>query len=1026
MNAEQHGPKRRTVVAATALAGAGAALGIPSTARAADRTPAEAVVRSAALDVRVDTRFPRIVSYTDRASGAVLHGQEDPLTDVVIDGTAHTPRVASRPGPDRITYTLAFDGGTEIGVEIRAEGHRVDWRVTRIADTAALRVGTLQIPGLALLSVRSDQPGAQLLAAILQLDKAKSGDTLITPTATTTPDAAPIGCAYAVLAHHGLGGAIETNTVYDNPAGTPGASWENGRLWRQTLKRDGYVKTQLAPGQWTHRAATAATADTEPLPYATVVVTGDRGGDGVVDWQDATIAFRDIMVTPLGADDQHLRVVPHIPFNFASQATNPFLATLDNVKRISLATDGLRQYTLLKGYQSEGHDSAHPDYAGNYNQRAGGLADLNSLVREGKKWNSDFAVHVNATESYPVAHAFSETLVDKTNPQWDWLDQSYRIDQRRDLVSGDIVRRFADLRRESDPALNAVYIDVFRESGWTSDRLQRALRDQGWLVASEWAHGLERSSLWSHWANETDYGPDTSRGINSQLIRFVRHHHKDVFANKWPTLLGHVHMGNFEGWVGKTDWKAFYDLIWTESLPAKYLQAYPVQRWTDHEVTFSGPTRTSVSDASGARRITTDTRLVYDGGTYLLPWEPRNATDPAKLYHYNPAGGTSSWRLPRGWAGLGKVALYRLTDQGRVHVRDLPVRAGKITIEGAAAGQPYVVYRDRAPAQGDPRWGQFTPVHDPGFNSASLKGWQVTGTAKVALSPLGDYELVLPGGGATTVAQRLARLAPGSYVASVQVEVGESAGERRRAALDIRTADGVTATNWTDTSTAGNHVAADRKHDTRFQRMSTPFTVPAGGGPVTLTLRADAGAARVRFDNVRVVPAAPTTKPGTLAYEDFQNVPQGWGVFVKGDAGGSTDPRTHIAQRHAPFTQRGWNGKAIDDIVDGTQSLKSRGENSGLVYRTVPHTARFRPGHRYRISFRYENEKAGQYAWITAVDEPAPRELTRAALPATTEPARFSYEFTAPASGEVWVGLRKVGDDGSAEFTLDTWEAQEL
>lgn len=236
----------------------------------------------------------------------------------------------------------------------------------------------------------------------------------------------------------------------------------------------------------------------------------------------------------------------------------------------------------------------------------------------------------------------------------------------------------------------------------------------------------------------------------------------------------------------------------------------------------------------------------------------------------------------------------------------------------------------------------------------------------------------------------------------------------------------MTATNWTDTSTAGNHVAADRKHDTRFQRMSTPFTVPAGGGPVTLTLRADAGAARVRFDNVRVVPAAPTTKPGTLAYEDFQNVPQGWGVFVKGDAGGSTDPRTHIAQRHAPFTQRGWNGKAIDDIVDGTQSLKSRGENSGLVYRTVPHTARFRPGHRYRISFRYENEKAGQYAWITAVDGPAPRELTRAALPATTEPALFSYEFTAPASGEAWVGLRKVGDDGSAEFTLDTWEAQEL
>lgn len=202
--------------------------------------------------------------------------------------------------------------------------------------------------------------------------------------------------------------------MYDKPSSASGTTWENGRLWRTTAKTGSHTEARLACGQWTHRAATAPVDATEPLPYVTVIVTGDRNDDSKVNWQDAAIAFRDIMVMPLGADEQHLRVVPHIPFNFASQATNPFLATLDQVKRISLATDGLRQYTLLKGYQSEGHDSAHPDYAGNYNKRAGGLADLNTLVREGKKWNSDFGVHVNATESYPVANAFSETLVDKT------------------------------------------------------------------------------------------------------------------------------------------------------------------------------------------------------------------------------------------------------------------------------------------------------------------------------------------------------------------------------------------------------------------------------------------------------------------------------------------------------------------------------------------------------------------------------------------------------------------------------------
>ncbi|MBT2504535.1 hypothetical protein J7I98_01235 [Streptomyces sp. ISL-98] len=1020
------GPSRRTVTTATALIGLGAVVATPGAAFGAASSGAAGaagtvtVLRSRELEVRVDPGFPRIVSYTDRYTGAKLYGQEDPVTSVLIDGTARTPRVTARADGDRIAYVLAFEGGTEIHAEIRVTGRQVDWRVTRIADTAALPVGTLQIPSLAFLSVRSDQPGAALLAARIQLDKSKSGDTLVKVAPDTATEAAT-GCAYAVVAHDRLGGALETNTSYDKPDSAAGTTWENGRLWRTTVRTDGYVKAQLACGQWTHRAATAPAGATEPLPYATVIITGDRNGDGVVDWQDAAIAFRDIMVTPLGADEQHLRVVPHIPFNFASQATNPFLATLDNVKRISLATDGLRQYTLLKGYQSEGHDSAHPDYAGNHNKRAGGLDDLNTLVREGRKWGSDFGVHVNATESYPVANAFSETLVDKANEQWDWLDQSYRIDQRRDLVSGDIVKRFKDLRDETDPALNMLYIDVFRESGWTSDRLQRALREQGWQITTEWGHGLERSSLWSHWATEVDYGGDTSRGINSQLIRFIRNHQKDVFADKWPTLLGIPRTGNFEGWVNKTDWNTFHQLIWTDSLPAKYLQAYPVKTWGAHEITFFGPTRTVVGDADGTRRITTDGRLVYDGGRYLLPWEPRRATDPAKLYHYNPAGGSSSWQLPRGWAGSSKVALYKLTDQGRVYVRELPVRSGKVTVD-AEAKQPYVLYRTQVPAPGAPDWGQATPLHDPGFNSGSLEGWTVSGPASVELSRIGDYELVIGAGGAAAVGQRLVRLAPGTYAASVQVEVGAKAGERRRAALTVRTADGATAENWTDTSTAVNLVAADRKHDTRFQRMFTYFTVPEGGGPVDLTLRAEAGDARVRFDNVRIVAATRSTKAGTVAFEDFQHVPQGWGVFVKGDAGGSTDPRTHIAQRHAPFTQRGWNGKAIDDVIDGSESLKSRGENKGLVYRTVQHTVRFEAGKRYGVSFRYENEKAGQYAWITGVDD---RDLSSVLLPIATEPTVFSYEFTAAPKGEPWVGLRKVGDDGVAEFVLDTFEVRE-
>ncbi|RII18390.1 Endo-alpha-N-acetylgalactosaminidase precursor [Streptomyces sp. YIM 130001] len=1021
------GPSRRTVVAAGAAAGAAAALGLQEPAAAAPHAragDAVATLRSGSLEVRVATDFPRIIDYTDLDGGAVLHGSGEPVTELLVDGTPHTPEVTSEAAPDRIAYRLGLPGGTTIDAEIQVEDYAVHWRVTAVDDTEALRVGTLEIPGLDFLTVRSDQPGAALLAARVDIDQDKSGDTLIELT-QDTPAAARTGCAYAVVAHDRLGGALETNTVYDKPTSDDGTTWENGRLWHTVTKSGDRTEARLSCGQWTHRAATSPVDATEPLPYVTVIATRDRGGDGKVDWQDAAVAFREIMVDPLGADEQHLRVVPHIPFNFASQATNPFLATLDEVKRISLATDGLRQYTLLKGYQSEGHDSAHPDYAGNYNTGAGGLDDLNTLLREGAEWNSDFGVHVNATESYPVADSFSETLVDKEDEQWDWLDQSYRIDARRDLVSGDIVKRFEDLRAETHPALNTLYIDVFRESGWTSDRLQRALRDMGWTVTTEWGHGLERSAVWSHWATETDYGADTSRGINSRLIRFIRNHQKDVFADKWPGLLPIPRTGNYEGWVGKTDWNEFHALIWTESLPAKYLQAYPIKTWREHEITFLGPTATTVSDADGKRVITTDGRVVHDGDRYLLPWEPREATDPAKLYHYAAKGGTSTWRLPRGWARLTRVAVHRLTDQGREFTAWVPVRDGEVTLD-AEAGQPYVLHRTRRTAE-DPGWGRGTPVTDPGFNSGSLDGWEVSGPASVERSALGDHELVIGAGAAASVGRRLTRLKPGTYAASVQVEVGAKAGQERRSALEIRTADGVTATNWTATSTAGNHVAADRKHGTRFQRMFTWFTVPSGGGAVHLTLRAEAGDARVRFDNLRVVPAKRSTKKRALVFEDFEHVPQGWGPFVKGDAGGVTDPRTHIAQRHAPFTQRGWNGKAVDDVIDGSQSLKSRGENEGLVHRTVPHTVRFTAGKRYRVSFRYECETAGQYAWVTAVDQGGEvRELSREPVPVAVAPTEWSYSFTAPAEGEAWVGLRKIADDPKAEFVLDAFEVREV
>ena len=105
-------------------------------------------------------------------------------------------------------------------------------------------------------------------------------------------------------------------------------------------------------------------AYTKELPSAKVVITEDANADNKVDWQDGAIAYRSIMNNPQGWEKVKDITAYRIAMNFGSQAQNPFLMTLDGIKKINLHTDGLGQGVLLKGYGSEGHDSGHLNYAG--------------------------------------------------------------------------------------------------------------------------------------------------------------------------------------------------------------------------------------------------------------------------------------------------------------------------------------------------------------------------------------------------------------------------------------------------------------------------------------------------------------------------------------------------------------------------------------------------------------------------------------------------------------------------------------
>jgi len=1006
-------PMRRTAVLAALSVAASSAVAAVVVATTA--TPAHAgtpvTIASADLRVSVDSAFPRVISYTDVASGAVLYGDEDTLSQVLINGTSYTPTVTATTATDHVDYVLTFGnyGNVEIDVTLKVTGRELDLNVTKIADTSSNPVNSLAFPNHNLVSVRSSQAGAALASAKMYNATTGTGDTFTNLTSTTATDASPVSSMYAIVNTGQLAASISTNSTYDQPTGA--SAQENGRIKKQVVDKGSYRRLGIWSGDWTYHASGASFSDTEPLPWAKVVVTGDRNSDSTVDWQDGAIAFRDIMTSPHGWAKVAKRPVMRIPFNFASQATHPFLETLDETKRVSLNTDGLGQFVLLKGYGSEGHDSAHPDYA-LVGKRQGGPAELNKLVASAHGYNADIGIHIQDTEWYPVAKNFDPALLNNasTDLGWDWLDQSYHINYRKDGQTGARLARLQALR-DAVPALDFLYIDTWYGDGYATEKFAREMNGLGFDVATEFPDKFESSLVWSHWANDVNYGGTTYKGINSQIVRFIRNHQRDDWIAGDP-LLGGGELAAYEGWQGKNDYNAFLTKTFSVDLPTKYLQGSPITRWTAAGITEANGV--TVSKPGTTRQISKDGHLILDGGAYLLPWDQQAET---KLYHWNAAGGSTTWTLPASWGTPSSVKLYKLADTGRQLVSNLTVSNRQITIS-AAANTPYVVYPTDPGANQAPGWGEGTPLTDPGFFSGNLAPWTITGDtskASVVTTTLGQKQLQIVGGTGTTASQTLTGLAPGTYSASVYVATSTG----RKATLSVAPAGGTTVSTWADSSLVTNSVGGDEYNGTKLQRMRVLFDVPSGQSTATLSLTAASGTPTVTFDNVRVVPTTRTPQGTHYFVEDFENVDAGWFPFVTGSAGGTrSDPRTHIAQLNAPYTQAGWNGHLTDDVLAGNESLKSHEERQGLIYRTLPQTLRFQPGRAYKVTFRYEATNSGEYQFVTGTGTTT---QTTTDIAGARTPTTFTATVNGDSTGDTWIGVVKTAtgaDTGNQQHDL--------
>ncbi|MGX7245560.1 endo-alpha-N-acetylgalactosaminidase family protein [Enterococcus quebecensis] len=1020
---------------------AGTSVKAKATVTVTDDGSVEAGDKISSADIRVvlDPNFPRVIRYENPSDNKMIFkGQQEKISQVLVDGkTYEATAVKEAISQNSATYQVTVPS-LSLSFKVTftvSDGQVLSMKITDIKE-GTTKIHTLSIANQGLLSVNSTDAGAAFAGTVMNTgtnanNNNKNGDTF--QNLVTSNEVGTKPYMYGFLNTDAYAASFWTNAYGDSTVDNS----DSNRIYKQTKETTtGYV-TSLWSGAWTYRPFDAPDAYlTGEIPEVKIKFSNDLNGDSKVDWQDAAINYRAIMNNPIGAQKVPELVNQRIPFNFASQATNPFSVTLDETKRVYNLTDGLGQMNLLKGYQNEGHDSAHPDY-GDVGKRQGGATDLNKLIDEGHKLNSIFGVHVNDTESYPEAKTFNENLIDPTKRGWDWLDPSYSIRQRPDALSGNRLERFKGLKINV-PNLDYIYVDVWGnqgESGWLSRQLSKEINGLGWITANEFPNALEYDSIWNHWSAEKAYGGTSTKGFNSNIVRFIRNHQKDTWVISDNPLLGGAEFEAYEGWVGKTNFNTYKDKTFSINVPTKFLQHYQITNW-DTTTAASGQIYGTIKlanagdkvvvtkkDVNDQRRLTLNGVDVLKGDTYLLPWTVNGSF---KLYHWNGAGGSTTWTLPEKMQGKTNLRLYELTDQGRKDKGPASVAGNQVTIQ-AEAKTPYIIAEPTTTES--VKFGTGTPVKDPGFNEPDTltKNWQVIqGNATVVKDPNGDYVLNA-GNAAMNVQQELIMPKAGKY--SIYVNT-ETHNRKANITIDI---DGKKYTKEYNNSVVQNYIQADINHTSGaypqyMQNARVDFVIPENAKKATLNLTADAGNNKTIFDDIRIVERQTDISNISnviIVQQDFEDT-QAIGLFpfVKGQAGGVEDPRIHLSEKNEPYTQYGWNGNKVSDVLAGNWSLKAHKQGAGLMLQTTPQNVKFEAGKRYTVSFDYQTDGQNVFSAGSVLGEfKTLQDLNKVGsiLPTSTDgkTKKYEVEIVGDASGNTTFGIYTTG--GAYDLIIDNF-----
>ncbi|HEX9152645.1 MAG TPA: hypothetical protein VF842_11210, partial [Flavobacterium sp.] len=188
-------------------------------------------IASKKLSIALDSSFPRITQYNWIANGTVFYGQEDKLSQVLINGKPYTPKSSFSLLRNEANYRLDLpEINVMVKIQIKVIANIVEFNVTQIEEKGTFKVSTFEIPNHNLLSVRSTQKGASFAGAKMFTAVKGTGDIFVPLTATAAKDSIAKGYLYGIVNNDQLAASIWSNST--------GEKSDDDRVLKQTIKKE--------------------------------------------------------------------------------------------------------------------------------------------------------------------------------------------------------------------------------------------------------------------------------------------------------------------------------------------------------------------------------------------------------------------------------------------------------------------------------------------------------------------------------------------------------------------------------------------------------------------------------------------------------------------------------------------------------------------------------------------------------------------------------------------------------------------